>query len=279
MILIADSGSTKTDWSLCESGKLLQSISTKGINPFYQSSEEILQAVSTELIPNIENPQLIKDVFFYGAGCLYPDKNQSIKDAFMPFIPDASFEIKSDLYAACHALLGRESGVACILGTGSNSCLYDGKEIKQHVSPLGFILGDEGGGAHLGKLLVSDFLKNQLPDELKKLFFEEFQTSVSEIMENVYRRPFPNRYLASLSRFLSNHIEEPECYNIVHHSFTQFFERNIMQYDISDDMPVNFVGSVAYYYSEILERVASEFGLWIDKIEKSPMSGLITYHI
>lgn len=277
MILIADSGSSKTEWCLCGPNETPRKVYTKGINPYYQSEKEIADAIGMELIPQIENAS-ISQIYFYGAGCAFPEKNKQIEMAFKTWIPKAKCSVKSDLYGACRGLFGHQPGVACILGTGSNSCYYDGKEIVANVSPLGFILGDEGSGAHLGKKLVAEFLKNQLPEELKNKFLTEFETSPAEIIDHVYRKPFPNRYLAGLSRFLANHIEEPECYDLVHGCFKEFFERNVMQYDFSDELPVNFVGSIAYHYREILERVASEFGLWIEKVEKTPMDGLIKYH-
>ncbi|MEG1586800.1 MAG: ATPase [Bacteroidales bacterium] len=277
MILIADSGSTKTEWCLCGRHETSVKVYTKGINPFYQSEKEISESIGTELMSQLGNED-ISHIYFYGAGCAFPDKNKQIEAALKTWFPNAVCEVKSDLYGACRGLLGNSPGIACILGTGSNSCYYDGKEIISNISPLGFILGDEGSGAHLGKKMVAEFLKNQLPEDLKSKFLEEFQTSPGDILDHVYRQPFPNRYLAGLSRFLINHIDEPECYDLVHGCFREFFERNVMQYDFSDELPVNFVGSIAYHYREILERVASEFGLWIEKVDKNPIDGLVKYH-
>ncbi|MEG0947789.1 MAG: ATPase [Bacteroidales bacterium] len=277
MILIADSGSTKTEWCVCDQHRPLKKIYTKGINPFYLSEKEISGIIEQELIPEVKD-EPIRSVFFYGAGCAFPEKNKMIENVFKERMPHADCSVNSDLLGACRGVLGNQPGIACILGTGSNSCYYNGREIVANVSPLGFILGDEGSGGYMGKKLVAEFLKNQLPDELRNRFFEEFQTSPEDIMEHVYCQPFPNRYLAGLSRFLINHIEEPECYEMVHQCFCDFFERNVMQYDFPDELPVNFVGSIAYHYREILERVASEFGFWIEKIEKTPMEGLVKYH-
>ncbi|MGL4292441.1 MAG: ATPase [Bacteroidales bacterium] len=277
MILIADSGSSKTEWCLCGEHSIPTKIYTKGINPFYMSEKEISDSFGLDLLPQLENHQ-IDQIFFYGAGCSFPEKNRFIENAFKIYFPETIISVKSDLYAACHGLFGERKGVACILGTGSNSCFYDGKEIIANISPLGYVLGDEGSGAHLGKRLVSDMLKNQLPADLKKQFFDEFETSPQEILEQVYCKPFPNRYLANLSRFLINHVEEPECYDLIHDCFRDFFERNILQYDFIEEHPVNFVGSIAYHYRDILERVVSEFGLFTEQIEKTPMDGLIKYH-
>jgi N-acetylglucosamine kinase-like BadF-type ATPase len=186
-----------------------------------------------------------------------------LENALLYSFPQAEVFIDSDLLAASRALFGTGKGIACILGTGSNSCFYNGKEIKKNVSPLGFILGDEGSGAVLGRKFISDCLKNQLPVSLQKKFFSQYDVSPSEIMDRVYKQPFPNRYLASLSPFLLENIGEESIYRIVEGSFTEFFERNIKQYAITGE-GLGFVGSVAYYFQDILREVAEEMGYRID---------------
>ena len=181
------------------------------------------------------------------------------------------------MLGAARGLCGHEKGIVCILGTGSNSCFYDGEEIVSNVSPLGFILGDEGSGAVLGKLLVGDILKNQLPAQLKEEFLKQFDLTAPEIIDRVYRQPYPNRFLASLSPFLAQHLVEPGIRTIVLNSFIAFIRRNVMQYDYTQ-YPVRFIGSVAYCYKEILQEAAKETGLGIGKILQSPMEGLIEYH-
>ena len=187
--------------------------------------------------------------------------------------------IFSDLLGTCRSLFGNNKGIAAILGTGSNSCLYDGEKIISNIPPLGYILGDEGSGAHLGKTLVSDLLKDQLPEELKKMFFEEFETSKDLILENVYRKPNANKYLASVSLILKNHIEETECYDIVFKCFSQFFERNILQYESSEIHTISFTGSVAENYNEVLFHVCEHHGMNNGKTENNPISGLIKFHL
>ena len=181
------------------------------------------------------------------------------------------------MLAAARALCGKEAGIACILGTGSNSCLYDGKEIIRNVSPLGFILGDEGSGAVLGKLLVGDLLKDQLPRALKEAFFAETGLTPAEVMDKVYRKPFPNRFLASLSPFLIRHIHEAEVYDLVSNSFRAFFTRNVMQYDYRD-YPVHLMGSVAWYYQDLLREITRELGITLGQVVQSPVQGLVRYH-
>ncbi len=275
MILIADSGSTKTDWCLVENGQVVQRILTKGTNPFFQSQEEISQEVEEALLPQVKDYS-IESVFFYGAGCAFPEKNEIVRLAIAQHIK-APVEVGSDLLAAARALCGKNSGIACILGTGSNSCFYNGEEIVDNVSPLGYILGDEGSGAVLGRLLVGDCLKNQLSPELKEKFLNQFQLTPAIILENVYKKPFPNRFLAHLSPFLAQNIENPEVHQLVLNSFKSFFVKNVMQYDYQHNK-VHFVGSVAVNYKDVLLEAAEELHIQIGTIIKSPMEGLVAYH-
>lgn len=275
MILLADSGSTKTDWCLTDRGKLVLQIFTKGTNPFFQTEDEISEEIEKHLIPGL-GAYTINAVYFYGAGCAFPEKNEIVRAAIARYI-DSRIEIGSDLLAAAHALCGDEAGIACIMGTGSNSCYYDGRGIVSNVSPLGFILGDEGSGAVLGKLLVGDCLKNQLSTALQEKFFKQFNLTRAEILDKVYKQPFPNRFLASLSPFLLQNIEEPMIHDLVLNSFKAFLRRNVMQYDYKHNK-VHFVGSVAYHYKSVLQEAAEELGITLGTIIKSPMEGLIAYH-
>ena len=181
------------------------------------------------------------------------------------------------MLAAARGLCGHEPGIACIMGTGSNSCYYDGKHIGANVSPLGFILGDEGSGACLGKLLVGDILKNQMTPELKEKFLKQFNLEPADIIDRVYRKPFPNRFLASLSPFLAQNLNEPCVRTLVLNSFKAFLKRNVMQYDYQHSK-VHFIGSVAFHYKEVLAEAAQEMGIQIGTILQSPMEGLISYH-
>ena len=205
MILIADSGSTKTDWCIVFNGTSVKRMGTKGINPFFQSEEEIQQELTHSLLPQLPEGA-INSVFFYGAGCT-PEKAPVLRRAIADSLPViGNIKAYSDMLAAARGLCGHEAGIACILGTGSNSCFYNGEEIVNNISPLGFILGDEGSGAVLGKLLVGDVLKNQLPPAIKEAFLKQFGLTAPEIIDRVYRQPFPNRFLASLSPFLAQHL-------------------------------------------------------------------------
>ncbi len=278
MILIADSGSTKTDWCVVENGQPIQQISTKGINPFFQSEEEISNEIATSLLPQLKTNAL-DAVYFYGAGCGFPDKIAMVHRAITKHLQiKREVEVNTDMLAVAHGLCQHEAGIACIMGTGSNSCYYDGKQIVSNVSPLGFILGDEGSGAVLGKLLVGDILKNQMTPELKEKFLKQFGLTPADIIDHVYRKPFPNRFLASLSPFLAQNIDEPCIHALVLGSFKSFLKRNVMQYENFRNSKVHFIGSVAFYYKTILAEAAQEMNIQLVTIIKSPMEGLIKYH-
>lgn len=275
MILIADSGSTKTDWCVIERGKLTFRFQTRGMNPFFQTEEEIGKEIETGLLSALKD-LIPSAVYFYGAGCAFPEKNEMIRRSVNRYL-SVPVEVGSDLLAAARALCGDEPGIACILGTGSNSCYYDGKEIIKNVSPLGFILGDEGSGAVLGKLLIGDVLKDQLPPALKEQFLTQYGLTPASIMDKVYRQAFPNRFLAGLSPFIREHLDEPAIWELVTRSFLAFFTRNVKQYDCFE-LPVHLVGSVAWYYQDILKDIAFDLGLRLGTIAQSPMEGLIAYH-
>lgn len=277
MILIADSGSTKTDWCLVEHGEVLQQIFTKGTNPFFQSEEEISNEIAANLLPQLKTAEA-DAVYFYGAGCAFPDKIETVRHAILRHLQvKGEVEVSTDMLAAARGLCGHRAGIACIMGTGSNSCYYDGEKIVQNVSPLGFILGDEGSGACLGKLLVGDILKNQMTPELKEKFLSQFNLTAADIIDRVYRKPFPNRFLASLSPFLAQNLNEPCIHSLVLNSFKSFLKRNVMQYDYQNH-EVHFIGSVAYYYKDVLAQATVEMGIRLGTILKSPMEGLIAYH-
>ena len=278
MILIADSGSTKTDWCVVENGVLVQQIFTKGTNPFFQSEEEVSNEIATALLPELKTDEF-DAVYFYGAGCGFPDKIEIVHRAISKQLKvKGNVEVATDMLAAARGLCGREAGIACIMGTGSNSCYYDGESIVANVSPLGFILGDEGSGACLGKLMVGDLLKNQMTPELKEKFLAQFNLTPADIIDRVYRKPFPNRFLASLSPFLAQNINEPCVHELVLNSFKAFFKRNIMQYENYQNLKVNLIGSVAFYYKEVLAEAAEAMGIQLGTIIQSPMEGLIKYH-
>ena len=277
MILIADSGATKTDWSFGTNESNAQIIQTQGINPFHQSVEQIRKILKEELCPHLEKTEEFTNIYFYGAGCTI-EKSYYVQQELLAIFKNADVEVRGDLLGATRSLCGRESGIACILGTGSNSCFYNGQTIIENIPPLGYILGDEGSGASLGKRLVGDCLKGQLPKNICEAFERETRLKVADVIEKVYRQPQPNRFLASLAPFLAKYREVPEIHELLISSFTDFFRRNVMQYPQHRCADVHFTGSIAWYFQEEVKEAASAFNLRLGKFIKNPIQGLISYH-
>lgn len=278
MILIADGGSTKTDWVLYdrENDSISAKVKTQGFNPTLQKSDDIYTILHSEIADKIDNT-LIETIFYYGAGCAYPEANKRMFDALKKVFNTNNIEINSDLLAAARALCGHNEGIACILGTGSNSCLFDGEKIVDNTPSLGYILGDEGSGAALGKRLVSDCLKKQLSPALTKKFLEKYNLTTANILEQVYHKPMPNRYLAQFAPFLADNRKEAEVQTLLKYCFTLFFQRNTMVYRRSW-LPIHIVGSIGVAFANELKETAESLGLSIGNIVNSPMNGLIEYH-
>ena len=276
MRLIADSGSTKTDWCWAGGGQA-QVCSTQGINPFHQSEVVILDILSRELVPQLPSQAVVDEICFYGAGCT-KEKSGIVAEALKTVFPSAThLFVGSDMLGAARAVCQHEEGIACILGTGANSCLYDGTDIVSNVSPLGYILGDEGSAAYIGKRLVGDVLKCQFSAEVCDLFFQETHLDGPTIINKVYREPMPNRFLGQTSQFCQHHRDNPEIHRFLIDCFTQFFVRNVKNYH-RDDLPIHFVGSIAAVYEAELRDAATSLGLSIGKIIKAPLEGLLAYH-
>lgn len=277
MILIADSGSTKTEWVVIRHGIPQDSVFTGGINPFFLTGDEIYSLLKRELdtLAGISFNQ----VWFYGTGCNSVAKETVVKDALERFARFGETFVGSDLLGAARSLCLNKPGIACIMGTGSNSCYYDGKKIAANVSPLGYILGDEGGGAVLGRKLVSAVLKKQVPQHVTEKFFDTYNITPAEILENVYMKPFPNRFLGQFARFISANIEIPEMRELVSTSFDEFIRRNVLQYPESKKYRISFTGSIAFHFREILEERLKNFDLEAGEMTLTPMSNLIKYHL
>lgn len=277
MILIADSGSTKTDWCLCNEGTPILAVQTQGINPYHQTEEAIELVLAEELLPQLTRLPDSLHVIFYGAGCANDTACGRVREAMQRVLAADDITIHSDLLGAARALCGHEEGIACVLGTGSNSCLFDGKDIIANVPPLGYILGDEGSSAVLGRRLVGDCLKNQLPEAVRNEFLAEYNLTQETILEKVYRQPLANRFLASLTPFLSKHREVPEVHTLLVESFVDFFVRNVKQYR-RPWLPIHFVGSIANAFKAELKEAAESLGMELGCILKSPMEGLVKFH-
>jgi glucosamine kinase len=277
MILVADSGSTKTEWKVIKDGIPQESIFSSGINPFFLSGDKIYHLLVKEV--GMISGQKFSKVFFYGTGINSLQKGNIVREAIGRFINCNDIFTGSDLLAAAHSLCHDKPGIACIMGTGSNSCYYDGSVIVSNVSPLGYILGDEGGGAVLGRKLVSAVMKKQVPENVIKLFFETYKITPAEILENVYMKPFPNRFLGQFAKFISSNIHIPELQEIINSSFEEFIKRNILQYPESKSLPVHFTGSIAFHFRSYLEAKLIKNHLTPGIITLTPMESLIKYHL
>lgn len=277
MILVADSGSTKTEWRSLERNVEGKSHFSSGINPFFMNSDDIFHHLTEEL-KDLREKEFNK-IFFYGTGCNGEARFNTVRTALHRFFNTKEINPASDLLGAARSLCQDKPGIACIMGTGSNSCYYDGKIIAANVAPLGYILGDEGGGAVLGRKLVSAVLKKQVPQYVIDLFFEAHKITQAEILENVYMKPFPNRFLGQFSRFIHANHDIPELRDIVTSSFEEFIKRNILQYPEAKYLPVHFTGSIAYYFREMLDESLRKYELSTGVITLSPMENLIKFHM
>lgn len=275
MKLIAESSSTKTEWALVEDNHLIHRAFSEGLNPFFQTRREISRSVRLGL-PEYFFKKKLEQVYFYGAGCTsYEKKNMLGASLVAQF--KTPIQVESDLLAAARGLFQCEAGIACIMGTGSNSCFYDGKIIVKNVTAGGYILGDEGSGANLGKMFLSDAFKGIAPKDLTTAFYDKFRISQNDAMESVYVRPFPNRFLATIAYFLSDYMDNEYAHGLMVRNLRSFFTRNVCQYDYQN-YPIRFVGALAHLHADLLREVAREYGIELEVIESSPMNGLIEFH-
>ncbi|GAB2764247.1 ATPase [Rhabdobacter roseus] len=279
MMLLADSGSTKTDWLGYLPHAPLLRFQSSGLNPFYQTEATILEILRREVLPQV--PARVEVLYFYGAGCADARSSLPVRQALASTFPALStLEVHSDLLAAARALCGHEPGLACILGTGSNNALYDGTRIIHNIGSLGFWLGDEGSGGYLGKQLVVHYLHQELPDELQEAFRAAFpEINRLTVLEHAYRQPFPNRYFAAFSPFLGQHREHAFVRALIGRAFDLYLEKYVLRHPDAARYLVHFTGSVAYHYQELLAAAVAAKNLRLGTIQKSPMEGLLRFHI
>lgn len=281
MILIADSGSTKTAWRLLMPNDEVLQAKTVGISPYFQNTESIIQTLNElyygQLQPTIQSSKEVTHIYFYGTGCSTPERCQIVNDALRHVFADALIEVYTDILGAARGLCGKEEGIACILGTGSNSVLYGGAHIIQSTVNLGFWLGDEGSGSYLGRQLVVDFLYKEMPENLYQLFEKRYKLTRNEVLESI-NKPFPNRYFASFSKFLFDHLRDAYCYQLVYRAFDLFFEKHVCKYENYKNYKVHFTGSVAFYYANVLRQIANDKGITLRNIMEEPAAGLVLYH-
>lgn len=276
MKLIADSGATKAEWCVINGSKT-KTVITQGISPYFLNTQQITELLRKELFPKLKNVS-IDEVYYYGTGCANPKNARSVKKAIAAIFDEAHIEVTHDLMAAARALCGRQKGVACILGTGSNSCFYDGKKIVKNSPGLGYVLGDEGSGAYLGKKVIQYYLYGTFDDELRGRFDATYLTTPTEILENVYKMPLPNRYLASFATFLAENRGHYMIENIIEDGLNDFFFTHLCKYREVWKMPVHFTGGVAFGFKDVLQQLCYSYEFELGRVLKNPVQGLVEFH-
>ena len=275
-LLIADGGSSKTDWRLRTADGHTQTLLTAGLNPWFNSPAELLQALNTELLPNLDAAP--GRIFFYGAGCGSREKAKTVRNALQSAFPEAEVRVETDLLGAARALCQGKPGIACILGTGSHACLTDGHQVEQAAESLGFWLGDEAGGAYLGKTLLQHFFYNEMPEHIRQKFADSYELHREHVLERLYKQPQPNRYAASFAPFLSANIREEYCRSLVKQALVLFLRRSVLPLPGAGELPLHFCGSVAAAFEGVLQETVDEAGLTLGHVVRAPAAGLLGYH-
>jgi len=276
MVLIADSGSSKIDWRVLHADGKIDQANGPGFNPYYQKSSYLVDSITENLLPIVTDK--VTKVFFYGSGVSSQENQKIVKGVLNNFFSEALIEVNHDLLGAARSLCGDESGIACILGTGSNSCYYEGGAVKKNITNLGWILGDEGSGANMGKKIVVDYLRQKMPTKLAEQFTTRFSLNRDDILAKVYQQEKPTAFLGSFSKFIFHHIKEPYCYQLVYKGFDEFYRINVMRYENFQSVKVHFTGSIAFYFSDILRQVGNDLGITVKNIVETPIAGLALYH-
>jgi len=277
MILIADSGSTKTIWKCTDGAGEVQTANTAGINPYYNNPDEIVKEITharTQL-----SSRHIEEIYFYGAGCSTDNQKAIVSQALASQFGAEVISVRTDLLGAARALFQKESGIVCILGTGSGSCIYNGENIVRSIPSLGFILGDEGSGASLGKQFVRDFLREDMPESLLKIINEEIGINKEEVLQHVNQDAMPSKYLAGFSKYIHEYLDHKYMHDLVSQSFEEFVKEYVIRYEGYRGYKISFIGSIAVNYNKILQEVLDKYQLGLGKIENNPIEGLIEYHL
>ncbi len=273
MELIIDAGSTKMEWILMDGNAIVRRFTTEGFNPNYADRQCLVETCHGASLPDG-----IQSIHYYGTGCGNDQNRQTIKAAFQQEFPSAEIHVTHDLMAVCHAVLGREKGIACILGTGSNSCVYDGEHIIGRAVSLGYLLGDEGSGCHIGKQLLRGYFYGFMPADLKRKFEETYPLTHEELIDHLYHQPQPSRYLASFAQFAGENQNHPYVHDLVKGCFKAFIEAFVLRYEDYKSMKISFVGSVAYHFQDLLKQTLADYGLTIGEVMQAPAEGLIKYY-
>ncbi len=277
MILVADSGSTKCDWILANHNGLKESFQTIGFNPVYVNAQEIAHAIEDNPLSSHANE--IEKVFFYGAGCSSQEFQGIVANGIRKVFPSSRVKVSHDLDGAAYATCEGKPGISCILGTGSNACFFDGKTVSQERPSLGYILGDEGSGAYFGKILVTKFLYKQLPQDIHELFNNKYSIGKTQIIDSVYRQPRPNTFLASFMTFFGENKSHPYIKEIIATGLNDFFVTHVLYLKDYQQLPCHFVGSIAFYFQDILQEEAEKLNIQVGNILQKPINGLVEYHL
>jgi N-acetylglucosamine kinase-like BadF-type ATPase len=276
VILIADSGATKAEWCLLNNNRK-KTIFTPGLSPYFLTTDAIEDLVRQQLAAKIKNIT-VDAIFFYGTGCANPENARSVKKALLRVFPEAKVAVNTDLMGAARAVCGRQKGIACILGTGSNSCFFNGKTIVKNSPGIGYVLGDEGSGAYLGKKVIQYYMYDTFDEDLRARFDAKFVTTPTEILDNVYKKPLPNRYLAGFTMFLAENRGHFMVENIIEDGLNDFFFQHLNKYNEVWKYPVNFVGSVAAGFKDVIQNLCASYEFELGTVLKNPMQGLAEYH-
>jgi glucosamine kinase len=278
MLIVADSGSTKTDWRFFDNKHGVQEVQTIGLNPYFLSENEIGSVLEKELHPFL-NKAAVSEVYFYGSGCSHADKIMEIENALSDFFSNANIVVESDLLGTAKALCGNQPGIVAILGTGSNSCLYDGEKITDQLLSLGYILGDEGSGAVLGKKILKAALSGNMPETLLNDFQATFSVRPDVVLQKIYRQPFPNRYLASFAPFATKYMADEWMNLLLKEHLADFFKEMVMIYDGYKQYSLNLTGSLAWHLLPLIEELCKKYEMQRGKVLKQPIDDLLNYHL
>lgn len=275
-ILIADSGSTKTEWVLIKNGNK-EYFKSDGLNPYFRTHGQLSEAIRNGVKKSISEVKVDK-IFFYGSGSGNASRKAILENAIRENFPESEIQIESDLLGAAIACFGNKPGVACILGTGSNSCVYDGKEIVKNIPSLGFVFGDEGSGGYFGKRILNGYYYKTMPEDLRKALDETSDMTLESILHKIYEEPQANRFVASFSKMLSDHKNHPYIKDMVKRGFEAFADKQLGYFNESKEMEIGFVGSIASVYKDILDEVLQERGMDLAIVVRKPLDNLVKFH-
>lgn len=276
MKLIADSGATRTQWRYLSAEHRISQLQSEGMNPWQQDDQQLRHILDEQVLPEL--PARVEEVWFYGSGCLPGPASDRLAQVLQQAFPEAHVSVADDLLAVARGLCGTKPGIACILGTGSNSCDWDGRDIVDRVPALGYILGDEGSASYLGRQLLHAWFKRSMPAHIREAFQEQFHPEQSVVLQQVYKEPNAGRYLGSFSPFLADHRDDPWAYRLLYDAFISFLEHNVLKYEDLQNKAVHFSGAIAQHYGAILRQAGQDKGLYIGHITDSPIAGLLLYH-